>query len=78
MQTPLSSNSTPTQVSKVNEIQYTSPQKSGGKNKTKNKPKKNNNQTENPKTQAQPPDTEKKPQFKSKFPCFICVDDHYT
>jgi len=47
VQTPLSSNSTPTQVYEVNAVQSISPQQSEGENKTKNKPKKNNNQTEN-------------------------------
>jgi hypothetical protein len=43
--TSLSSNSPPTQISEVNAVQSASPQQSGGKKKTKNKPKKNNNQT---------------------------------
>jgi hypothetical protein len=78
VQTPISSNSTPTKVSEVNAVQSTSPPQSGGEKKTKNKSKKNNNQTENTKTQAQPPAAEKKPQRKPKFPCLICVEDHYT
>jgi hypothetical protein len=49
MHTPLSSNSIPTKVSEVYEVQYSSPPQSEGKNKIKNKPKKNNNQTENKK-----------------------------
>jgi hypothetical protein len=44
----------------VNAVQSSSPQPSGEENKTKNKPKKNNNQTENKKTQAKPPSTENK------------------
>jgi hypothetical protein len=78
VQTFVPSNSSPTKVSEVNAVQSTSPSQSGGGKKTKNKSKKNSNQTENTKTQTQPPTAEKKPQRKPKFPCLICVEDHYT
>jgi hypothetical protein len=58
--TSISSTSLPTQVSKVNAIQYSLSQQSIGKKKTKNKPKKNNN-NEQPKTQTPSPATEKQP-----------------
>jgi hypothetical protein len=79
--TSLSSNSPPpppNQIFEVNAVQSTSPIHSEGNKKTKNKPKNINNQTENEKTQMQPPTTEKQPQHKPKFPCLICVEDHYT
>jgi hypothetical protein len=44
----------------------------------KNKPKKKNNQNDNPKIPTQPPAIEKQRQQKSKFPCLICGGDHYT
>jgi hypothetical protein len=71
--TTLSSTSPQTQISKVNAIQSTPSQQSGGKKKTKNKSKNNNEQPKN-----QTPTTEKKPQRKLKFPCIISGDDHYT
>jgi hypothetical protein len=61
----------------VNAVQTSPSQKYGGKKKKKNKPMKNNN-NEQPKDQNPPPATEKKPQQKTKFPCLICGDDHYT
>jgi hypothetical protein len=73
----LSSTSPQTQVSEVNVIQSTPSQQTGGKKKEKNKPK-NTNNNEQPKNQAQTPATEKKPQWKLKFPCIICGDNHYT
>jgi hypothetical protein len=61
----------------VNAVQSTPSQQSIGKNKTKNKSKNTNNNAQ-PKNQSQTPATEKKPQWKLKFPCIICGDDHYT
>jgi hypothetical protein len=61
----------------VNAVQSAPSQQSGGKKKTKNKSK-NTNNNEQPKNQAQTPTTEKKPQWKLKFLCIICSDDHYT
>jgi hypothetical protein len=66
-----------TQVSDVNVVQSTPSQQLGGKKKARNKTKKNNN-NEQPKTQSQTPAAGKQPQRKSKFPCLICGDDHYT
>jgi hypothetical protein len=41
--------------------------------KTKNKPKKNNNQTEHPKTQEQPPYTEKSTVAQTEISiCHLC------
>jgi hypothetical protein len=71
----LSSTSPQTQISEVNVVQSAPSQQSRGKKKTKNKSKNNNEQ---PKNQAQTPATEKKTQWKLKFPCIICGDDHYT
>jgi hypothetical protein len=75
--TSLSSTTLPTQVSELNAVQSAPSQQFRGKKKTKNKPKKNNH-NEQPKTQTPPPTIEKKPQWKPKFPCLICGDDHYT
>jgi hypothetical protein len=75
--TALSSTSPQTHISKVNVVQSSPSQQSGGKKKAKNKPK-NTNNNEQPKNQAQTPATEKKPQRKLKFPCIIFGDDHYT
>jgi hypothetical protein len=61
----------------VNAVQSSPSQQSRGKKKTKNKSKITNN-NEQPKNQAQTPATENKPQWKLKFPCIICGDDHYT
>jgi hypothetical protein len=61
----------------VNAVQSAPSQQSGGKKKAKNKPK-NTNNNEQPKNQSQTPATEKQPQWKLKFPCIICGDDHYT
>jgi hypothetical protein len=58
-------------------VQSTPSQQSGGKKKARNKPKKNNN-NEQPKNQPQTPAAGKQPQWKPKFPCLICGDDHYT
>jgi hypothetical protein len=57
----------------VNAVQSAPSQKLGGKKKTKNKSKNNN---EKPKNQM--PAIEKQPQWKLKFLCIICGDDHYT
>jgi hypothetical protein len=75
--TSLFSTSLPTQVSKVNAVQSSPSQQSGGNKKTKNKYK-NNNTNEQPKSQTPPPATENQPQQKLKLPCLICGDDHYT
>jgi hypothetical protein len=72
-----SSTSPQTQVSEVNTVQSTPSQQSGGKKKERNKPKKNNN-NEQPKNQPQIPAAGKQPQWKPKFPCLICGDDHYN
>jgi hypothetical protein len=72
-----SSTPTQTQVSDVNVVQSTPSQQLGGKNKARNKTKKNNN-NEQHKTQPQTPAIGKQPQRKMKFPCLICGDDHYT
>jgi hypothetical protein len=72
-----SSTSPQTQVSEVNTVQSTPSQQPGGKKKERNKPKKNNN-NEQPKNQPQTPFAIKQPQWKLKFPCLICGDDHYT
>jgi hypothetical protein len=72
-----SSTSSHTQVSEVNAVQSAPSQQTGGKKKAKNKNKKTNN-NEQPKAQNPPPANEKKPQWKPKFPCLICGDDHYT
>jgi hypothetical protein len=61
----------------MNSVQFSPSQQSGGKKKTKNKNKKNNN-NEQPKYQKPPPANENQPRRKSKFPCLICGDDHYT
>jgi hypothetical protein len=61
----------------VNTVQSTSSQQSGGKKKARNKPNKNNN-NEQPKNQPQTLVARKQPQWKPKFPCLICGDDHYT
>jgi hypothetical protein len=61
----------------VNAVQSTPSQQSGGKKKTKNKSK-NTNNNEQPKNQSQTTTTEKKPQWKLKFLCIICGDNHYT
>lgn len=66
-----------TQVFEVNAVQSTPSQQPGGKKKERNKPKKNNN-NEQPKNQPQTTATGKQPQWKQKFPCLICGDDHYT
>jgi hypothetical protein len=71
--TALSSTSPQTQISKVNAVQSSPSQQSRGKKKTKNKSKHNNEQPKN-----QTPATEKKTQWKLKFPCIICGDDRYT
>jgi hypothetical protein len=75
--TTLSSTSPQTQISEVNAVQSAPSQQFGGKKKAKNKSK-NTNNNEQPKNQAQTPATEKQPQWKLKFPCIICGDDHYT
>jgi ribosomal protein L44E len=75
--TTLSSTSPQNQISKVNEFQSSLSQQSEGKKKAKNKPK-NTNNNEQPKNQAQTPATKKQPQWKLKFTCIICGDDHYT
>jgi hypothetical protein len=72
-----SSTSPQTQVSEVNTVQSAPSQQSRGKKKARNKPKKNNN-NEQPKNQTQTPVAGKQPQWKLKFPCLICGDDHYT
>jgi hypothetical protein len=72
-----SSTSPQTQVSEVNAVQSTPSQQPGGKKKVRNKPKKNNNKKQ-PKNQPQTPVAGKQPQWKPKFPCLICGDDHYT
>jgi len=69
-------NSSPTKIFELNVVQYASSLQSGGKKKTKNKSNRNNNQTKNAKTQTQPPAAEYKKQWKMKFPCLICVEDH--
>jgi hypothetical protein len=61
----------------LNTIHFAPSQKFRGKKKTKNKSK-NTNNNEQPKNQAQTPTTEKKPQWKLKFPCIICGENHYT
>jgi hypothetical protein len=61
----------------LNAVQYAPSQQSGGKKKTNNKPKKNN-PNEQPKAQTPSPSTKKQPQQKTKFPCLICGEDHYT
>jgi hypothetical protein len=68
-----SSTSPQTQISEVNTIQSAPSQQSGGKKKKKNKSKNNNEQPKN-----QTPATEKQPQWKLKFSCIICGDNHYT
>jgi hypothetical protein len=75
--TTLSSTFPQTQISEVNAVQSAPSQQSRGKKKKKNKSK-NTNNNEQPKNQAQMPATEKQPQWKLKFPCIICGDDHYT
>jgi hypothetical protein len=57
----------------VNAVQSAPSQQSGGKKKTKNKSKNNNEQPKN-----QTPTTENQTQWKLKFRCIICGDDHYT
>jgi hypothetical protein len=71
--TTLSSTSPQTQISKVNVVQSVPSQQSRGKKKKKNKSKNNNEQPKN-----QTPATEKKTQWKVKFPCIICCDNNYT
>jgi hypothetical protein len=71
--TTLSSTSPQTQISEVIAVQSAHSQQSRGKKKTNNKSKNNNEQPKN-----QTPATEKKPQWKLKFSCIICGDDHYT
>jgi hypothetical protein len=71
----LSSTSPQTQISEVNAVQSAPSQQFGGKKKTKNKSKNNNEQ---PKNQAQTPATKNQTQQKLKFPRIICGDDHYT
>jgi ribosomal protein L44E len=75
--TTLSSTSPQTQIFKVNAVQSAPSQQSGGKRKTKNKSK-NTNNNEQPKNQSQTPATEKQPQWKLKFLCIICGENHYT
>jgi hypothetical protein len=71
--TTLSSTSPRNHISEVNAVQSTPSKQSRGKKKTKNKSKNNNEQPKN-----QTPATEKQTQWKLKFPCIICGDDHYT
>jgi hypothetical protein len=75
--TTLSSTSPQTQISEVNVVQSAPSQKSEGKKKEKDKSK-NTNNIEQPKNQSQTPTTERKPQWKLKFSCIVCGDDHYT
>jgi hypothetical protein len=69
----LSSTSPQTHISKVNEVQSIPSQQFGGKKKTKNKSKNNNEQPKN-QTRA----TENETQWKLKFPSIIYGDDNYT
>jgi len=73
MQYSITYNSSPTKIYEVNVVQSASSPRYGQKNESKNKSKKNNNLTENPKTQTQPHDAEKKTKETK-----ICLEDHYT
>jgi hypothetical protein len=76
--TSLSSSSTLNQVFEVNAVQSTSLQQSGGERKLRINLRKKIIKPKMQKKIEHPRTTEKQPWHKSKFPCLICGDDHYT